>query len=480
MHDDRALIRDRIERALRERIRPATHRTVGTLSAEVWHVEGGQGEPVAPAIALGEGTYQRCQVGEPWGPAWGTSWFHLTGSVPAHAAVGRVELLVDLGWSGRSPGFQAEGLVYSPDGTVVKGLNPNNGWVPVAAGEEHIDLYVEAAANPLLVGFRPTPLGEKSTAGDRPLYRLARADVAVLETEVWELVQDLEVLDGLARQLADGDPRGWEILRAVGRALDAVDLDDVAGTAKQARAELSDVLCRRAHASAHRLSAVGHSHIDSAWLWPVRETVRKVARTTSNVVQLLDENPDLVYAMSSAQQFAWIEEHRPEVFARVAEHVRAGRFVPVGGMWVEADTNMPGGEAMARQFVHGKRYFLDRFGIDTQEVWLPDSFGYSAALPQLVRLSGSRWFLTQKISWNTVNVFPHHSFWWEGIDGTRVFTHFPPVDTYNSDLSGAELAHAVRNFRDKGGATPVAGAVRLGRRRWRPHPRNGGARPPHG
>ncbi|NAW23603.1 hypothetical protein FGF82_24100, partial [Salmonella sp. gx-f9] len=88
-------------------------------------------------------------------------------------------------------------------------------------------------------------------------------------------------------------------------------------------------------------------------------------------------------------------------------------FVPVGGMWVESDTNLPGSEAMARQLVHGKRYFLDRFGVDTQEVWLPDSFGYSPALPQLVTLSGSRWFLTQKISWNKQNVFPHHSFWWE-------------------------------------------------------------------
>jgi alpha-mannosidase len=119
-------------------------------------------------------------------------------------------------------------------------------------------------------------------------------------------------------------------------------------------------------------------------------------------------------------------------------------------MWVESDTNMPGGEALARQFVHGKRFFLDELGIDTQEVWLPDSFGYSGALPQLVRLSGSRWFLTQKISWSQFNKFPHHSFWWEGIDGTRVFTHFPPVDTYNAQFSGAEMAHLVRNFADKG------------------------------
>ena len=143
----------------------------------------------------------------------------------------------------------------------------------------------------------------------------------------------------------------------------------------------------------------------------------------------------------------------PELFARVREYVDQGRFVPAGGMWVESDTNLVGGEAMARQFVVGQRWFRDHLGVDPREVWLPDSFGYTAALPQIVTLAGMRWFLTQKISWNTTNPFPHHTFWWEGIDGTRVFTHFPPVDTYNSELSGAELAHSAANFRDKGVAS---------------------------
>jgi len=466
MHDDRDLLRQRVARTLAHRLRPAVHRTVGALQVEAWHVEGGRGEPVPPSAALpGEGRhdaarYEPMAVGDPWGPAWGTSWLHLTGEVPAEAAGRRVELVLDLGWTDSSPGFQAEGLVYRPDGSPVKGLNPRNGWVPVAdaaTGGERVDLYVEAAANPLVLDvdpFRPTTLGDRLTAPSTPLYRLARADVTVLETEVWELVADLEVLGGLLQELGDGDPRTWQLARALERSLDVLDLQDITGSAAAARGELADVLAAPATASAHRLTAVGHAHIDSAWLWPLRETVRKVARTTSNVVDLMDspEGRDLVYAMSSAQQYAWIEEHRPEVFARVAEKVREGRFVPVGGMWVESDTNMPGSEAMARQLVHGKRYFLDRFGVDTQELWLPDSFGYSAALPQLVRLSGSRWFLTQKISWNTTNVFPHHTFWWEGIDGSRVFTHFPPVDTYNSELSAEELAHAQRNHRDKSGS----------------------------
>ncbi len=213
------------------------------------------------------------------------------------------------------------------------------------------------------------------------------------------------------------------------------------------------MLGRPAYDGAHRISAVGHAHIDSAWLWPIRETVRKVTRTVANVVNLLDDDPDLVYAMSSAQQWEWVRTEHPALFERVKEHAAAGRFVPAGGMWVESDTNMVGGEAMARQFLEGQRWFEEHLGVTCDEVWLPDSFGYTAALPQIVSQAGCRWFLTQKISWNTTNVFPHHTFWWEGIDGTRVFTHFPPVDTYTAELTGRELAHAARNFRDKGAAT---------------------------
>ena len=199
--------------------------------------------------------------------------------------------------------------------------------------------------------------------------------------------------------------------------------------------------------------ATGHAHIDSAWLWPVRETIRKCARTFSNVVALMDEDPEFVFSCSSAQQLAWMKEYYPELFGRIRDKVRAGQFVPVGGMWVESDSNMPGGEAMARQFLEGKSFFLAEFGVDCQEAWLPDTFGYSAALPQIIKAAGSRWFLTQKISWNQVNRMPHHTFNWEGIDGTRVFTHFPPVDSYNSDLSARDLAHAERNYRDHGRGT---------------------------
>ncbi|MFI9306307.1 alpha-mannosidase [Streptomyces triculaminicus] len=454
MHNDRAITEARLTRVLEERIRPAVYRESVPLDVSVWHASG-EPVPVEEGLAAPR---TPIAVGERWGPAWGTSWFTVSGTVPERWAGRTVEAVLDLGFDENMPGFQCEGLVYRPDGSPVKGLNPRNQWVRVGervAGGERVLLHVEAASNPVIMDYHPfvpTELGDRETADDAPRYRLARMDLAVFDRTVWELVQDLEVLGQLMTELPVDSPRRWEILRAIERTLDAVDLQDVGGTAERAREELTQVLSAPAHASAHRLSAVGHSHIDSAWLWPLRETVRKVARTASNMTALLEDEPDFVYAMSQAQQFAWIKEHRPEVYARVKKAVAEGRFVPVGGMWVESDTNMPGGEALARQFTHGKRFFLEEFGIETEEVWLPDTFGYSAALPQLVRLAGAKWFLTQKISWSQTNTFPHHTFWWEGLDGTRVFTHFPPIDTYNSQLSGQEVAHAARNFREKGGA----------------------------
>src|SRR5690606_13078718 len=236
-------------------------------------------------------------------------------------------------------------------------------------------------------------------------------------------------------------------------ALDDLDLQHIVETAPAARAQLTEVLASPADASAHRIAAIGHAHIDSAWLWPLRETIRKVARTTSSMTTLIDEEPDFLYGMSSAQQYAWIKEHRPEVFARVKDAVAAGRFLPLGGMWVESDTVMPTGESLVRQFSYGQRFFEREFGIRSKGVWLPDSFGYSPALPQLMRRAGFEWFFTQKISWNQRNVFPHHSFLWEGIDGSRMFTHFPPMDTYNSQLSGMEVARASRQFKENRVAT---------------------------
>ncbi|UKY53486.1 alpha-mannosidase [Streptomyces inhibens] len=453
MHDDRLLVEGRLERALGQFIRPAQYAARVPLRLTVWHAPG-EPRPVGEALRA---AYEPFTAGELWGPPWSTSWFRLAGEVPQEWAGRRVEAVIDPGFSGDGPGFQAEGLVYDADGVPVKGIHPRNRHLPVGSpvhGGEEVRLLLEAAANPaVLRDFRPTDLGDVRTAGDRPLYRFASADLAVLDETVWQLILDIEVLSELMYELPVDRPRRHEILRALEDMLDALDLHDVGGTAAAARARLADVLTRPASASAHRLSATGHAHIDSAWLWPLRETVRKASRTFANVTHLAKEYPELVFACSQAQQYAWVKEHQPRIWERIKAAVRDGNWAPVGSMWVESDANMPGGEALARQLVHGKRFFLDELGVETEEIWLPDSFGYTAAFPQLARLAGAKWFLTQKLSWNQTDKMPHHTFWWEGIDGTRVFTHFPPVDTYNSRLHAGELAHAERNFADKGRAT---------------------------
>lgn len=454
MHNNRALVEARIDRFTRERLAPAVYRARAPLTVSSWDVPD---EPVPFADARAQ-EFRPGALGSSWGRPWSTTWFHVVGQVPADWAQHgtRAEVVIDLGFDATTPGFQAEGTAYRPDGSIIKAVEPLNAHLPAGAAGERIEFYLEAAANPNVAGdftFAPTALGDKATAGSEHRYELRTLELGLLDVEAWELLQDVWTLTGLMRELPAELPRRAEILHALDRMVDAVDPDDVAGTAAAGRSALAEVLARPAYASAHRLSAVGHSHLDSAWLWPVRETVRKVARTFSNALALMEEDPDFVFVASSAQQYAWVQRHHPELFERVKAQVAAGRFVPVGGMWVESDTNLPGGEAMARQFVAGKRFFIEQLGVEPREVWLPDSFGYSASLPQIVAAAGSRWFLTQKISWNETNRMPHHSFWWEGIDGTRVFTHFPPVDTYNSDVSGRELAKAQRQYAEKGVGT---------------------------
>ncbi len=452
MHDDRRLLEGRLARFTADHLTRAVHRATVPLTLEAWPVPA---EPVPFAEAVTQ-QYEPIQAGLPWGRPWSTLWIHVTGEVPtdwAGVEGTEPEVLVDLGFTAQ-PGFQSEALAWRPDGTTIKAVSPLNNHVPVSPGQK-IDIYLECAANPDVgnTGFRPTPNGDLATVVDSPIYVIERIDLVLRDVQAWELMADIWTLSGLMHELPIESGRRAEILLALQRAIDVADPDDLPGTVAEARAELTEVLSRPASASAHRTVAVGHAHIDSAWLWPIRETIRKCARTFSNVVQLADADPTFKFACSSAQQYAWMKQYYPELFARITEKVRTGQFLPVGGMWVESDTNMPGGEAMARQFVAGKSFFAENFGVETQEVWLPDSFGYSAALPQIVRASGSRWFLTQKISWNQINAMPHHTFWWEGIDGSRVFTHFPPSDTYNSTLSGAELARADRQYREKGRGT---------------------------
>lgn len=205
---------------------------------------------------------------------------------------------------------------------------------------------------------------------------------------------------------------------------------------------------------------VGHAHIDVAWLWTLGQTVRKSGRTFSNVLRLMEQFPDYKFSQSQAQLYQYTEEHYPEIFEQIKERVQEGRWEPMGGTWVEPDCNAIGAESLARQFLLGRTYFRKHFGdVDTPVLWLPDTFGYSWALPQLIKQAGMKYFITHKMSWNQYNQMPNQILWWQGLDGTRVLTHFlttpsdweylPHATTYNGLVSAAEIFGTWNNFHQK-------------------------------
>ncbi|MFD8965512.1 alpha-mannosidase [Streptomyces sp. NPDC059568] len=433
---------ERIAHFLAARLRPALHTARLPMEVGAWHIPG---EPVPVDVAL-RAAYTPFAIGDLWGGPWSTTWFQVRATVPERWAGRRVEAVFDLGFDSH-----AEGLVHDAYGTPLQGLHPLNRSLTVsvaASGGEQVALLVEAAANPPIeAGSGAGSLyGDPVTAGDEPLHRLLRADLAVRDEDIWQLIHDIDVLDGLMRALPVELPRRYEILRALEQAVDAVDPRDVAGTAGTARELLSPVLARRAHESAHTVAAVGHTPADSARLWPMREAVRHTARVFSTVTALAEEYPELTFAASSAQRYAWMKDHHPHVFERVRKAVADGNWAPVGGMWVEPDGALPGGEALARQFVYGRRFYREELGTDSDGVWLPGSFGMSPAFPQLAALAGARWFLGRRPAQDGAYGPPCPTFRWEGLDGTRLFSHVPPAAGRDSSLTGGELADAVAEF----------------------------------
>ncbi|MCI1787420.1 MAG: glycosyl hydrolase-related protein [Actinomyces sp.] len=472
MFSDDSDVCERIDHLIRDWIRPALVAAAVPVTLTKWEVPD---EPVPFADAVAH-DFVPTAPGDPWSHPWGTTWFHLTGIVPptwsssfltvtdeGEAQVSasapnhlRTEVVLDLGFSTAQVGFQAEGTVYRPDGTVVIGLEPMSHYIPLPAHLAPGDLfefYIEAAANPEVLAVdwvTPSKMGDKATAGTVPIYTLRTAELRRIDTEVEALAADLDVIRGWAAVLPADSTRHAVLIRAMRAALNTLDPEDIAGSARATRDVLAPAFLAPASPSSTEAYAVGHAHIDSAWLWPLRETRRKVARTFSNALRLMEEDSEFVFAASSAQQYEWLRRDHPDVFAEIQQRVAEGRWVIVGGEWVESDAYITGGEALLRQFTEGMRYFHKHFGVRPRTVWLPDSFGYSAALPGIARHVGMTWMLTQKLSWNETDVFPHSTFDWEGIDGSTLFTHFPPVDSYNAELTAEELHRSETNFKDRG------------------------------
>jgi alpha-mannosidase len=445
----RTLTEARIERVI-ARLEPLVQGPIAPVLVEALHVHG---EPISHGEAVA-GTFVPFEVGALWGAAWETTWFRVRATVPGEWAGRQVLALFELGYL-RNEGFTCEGLIWR-DGKPERAINVHRNDIPVAAsakGGETVEFFVEAAANPMSaqgnVGDNPRLMPD---FGGKPLFLLRRAELACVDREAERFLLDIRFAYEAMLALPEDSPRRGQLLYALNAAANRFDEND-RSTITPARAELAGVMAARNGDSAHRISAIGHAHIDTAWLWPLREAMRKCARTFSTALAYMKEYPDYVFGCSQAVQYAWMKEVYPDIFEGIREAVRRGQWEPIGSMWVETDCNLASGESITRQILKGKRFFQEELGVETKDVWIPDVFGYAASMPQILAKAGIPWFLTQKISWNQFNKFPHHTFLWEGIDGTRAFTHFLPADTYNATMSPKELVFNVTNFREHDRAT---------------------------
>ncbi|MGB8466824.1 MAG: alpha-mannosidase [Terrimicrobiaceae bacterium] len=442
------LTEGRIRQTL-ERIERLLYSPRAPIEIGAWAVHG---EPVPPERAF-KAQYSLFSVGEMWGSLWDTVWFRFQGEVPKEWRGCEVVALVRLTGEG-AEGFTAEGTIYQ-NGRLVRAININRREVEIAAkakGGERFEFFVEAAANGGTSAMGNTQGLSLPDYNGLPLFRFEQGELACRNSEAFDLYYDFKFALEAMEALPENSQRRAELRYALNESVNEFDHTDPSSL-KAAAAALQGVMRRRNGETAHTLSAVGHAHIDTAWLWPLRETIRKCARTFSTALNYMEKYPAYVFVCSQAQQYAWMKEYYPAIWEGIKKAVRRGQWEPVGSMWVETDCNLVSGESLIRQILHGKRFFQKELGYETRDVWIPDVFGYAASLPQIIRKSGLEYFLTQKISWSQFNKFPHHTFLWEGIDGTRVFTHFPPADTYNADTGPKELVRNVQNFKELDRAT---------------------------
>ena len=402
---------------------------------------------------LDKSKFKNMRFMQKWADKFGCAWFRFTGTVPEAGKGKRVVARIKL---------QGEGLVYDKDGHVLQGITHvlSKGDLfhstigkqivdisPCAEGGEEVELYVDAGFNGKL-------------RFDNMSAHLRRYDLAVMDEELNSYYYDYieayflmckllgdaegmkdsdvgkaEVYSARAKELDEGMKNAWKVFKEQGAA--------------KAREALAPVLFRPIDYPAVTHYAVGHAHIDLAWLWPLRETRRKIGRTFANQLRNIKKYDNFIFAESQAQMFTWLKEDYPEVFEQVKKYVDEGRIELQGGMWVESDCNLPSGESWIRQFLYGKRYFKEEFGKDMKMCWLPDCFGFPATLPQVIKGCGMDYFMTIKIMSNTVNEFPHSSFKWKGLDGSEVLAHMEPAGDYNSGASPLAIFKSNKRNKEK-------------------------------
>jgi len=415
--------------------------------------------------------FKEYKIGDSWGVLFSCGWFHLTGKINP-AVTEPVYLKLDM---------NCEALLFDRDGVPEKGFTngssnfgfmgmlgtPAKRYFPLkdyTTTEGDVELWIDAGMNDLF--------GNVKKKG-----RIETLQMVTRDLKARELYYDLHCLVPLKKAARKRDRHAWRIYRT--------GLKRAAGIIRRrkeawidAALEITRDLLKTPTKADHEVSSIGHAHLDLAWLWPIRETRRKGARTFANALRLMEQYDDFRFGASQPQLYKWVKEQHPALYEQVRRRIAEGRWEVQGGMWVEADTNVSGEEALVRQMLYGIRYYQEEFGIRVDSLWLPDVFGYSGNMPQIIKKSGLDNFMTIKISWNDTNKFPHHTFNWKGIDGSSVFAHMPPEGEYNSPATPGWLLKSMENYREKkidnrtlnlfgvgdGGGGPSAGHVERIRR----------------
>jgi len=336
-----------------------------------------------------------------------------------------------------------EGLLRV-DGQSYAGVDANHYRIVAPPPGRH-ELEIEAISW-LRAMCMPELLSQRAAFGGAMLLEV--------DAELEGAYYDLRFVDEAIPQVKDARRKGL-LTAAIEEAMLGIDLtlpdEALVAEARAARELLQTRLqAIQLDPEAGRICLVGHTHIDTAWLWPLAETIRKCGRTFATAVRLMEQFPDFHFACSQAQLYAYTKEHYPELYAEIKQWAKTGRWETAGAMWVESDCNVPAGESLIRQILHGLAFFRQEFGTRPRVCWLPDVFGYPASLPAILRGCDVPYFFTCKLHWQATNPFPHHLFHWEGLDGSRVLAHIPKLQNYyNGNPTPAQLMFGWENYNQK-------------------------------
>lgn len=382
-----------------------------------------------------KGAFQPAPVGTKWGCKWQYGWFHTSVKVPAAWEHQRLVLLLQT----------AEEMLVWVNGREAGAIDKKHRYIILtrsAAAGETFDIYAECYAGHGVRNEGAGPVGPmEETVPEPPEQQVTVGDsrVAVWNETMFQAAMDYRTLYSLVKKLPEKSLRAMKIIEGLKRFTYMADFELpepelTAGVAEAAKV-LQPLLACRNGSTAPEYTIFGQSHLDMAWLWPVEETMRKSARTYGNQLALMEEYPDYQFLLCEPPILEYLKELYPGVYRRVKEKVAAGSFLPEGALWIEADTNIPSGESLIRQFAWGKRWFREELGIDSRMAWMPDTFGFSAALPQIMKGCGVDYFATQKLLRQDPEAepFPYNIFWWQGMDGSRVLSHVFKKNNANFD-----------------------------------------------